>query len=212
VVVEKGSIAMRTRNGRVSIELARRREQVAFDLAVKGLSESQIAEELAQQGLGEVTQQAVSKMLLRIEKRMLAEMNDKIREKKIRHEAILWKIVQESLASWHESKKPQKSLTTKHGPSGVNGEPGKVMESNTTLRDQDGDPRYLDQARSAMADIRKIWGVDEPAHVKSDVSGSIGLGVMQEIIEVVVTTRKQAEEVLAHLSGPSEVSGQQGNV
>lgn len=58
--------------GRVPPELVRRREQTALDLAAKGWSEAQIAQELDKQGLGKVTQQAVSKMLIRIEKRQLA--------------------------------------------------------------------------------------------------------------------------------------------
>jgi hypothetical protein len=174
---------MRTRNGRVSIELARQREQVAFDLAVKGLSESQISEELAQQGLGKVTQQAVSKMLIRIEQRMLQEMSSKVKAKKIRHEAALWRIYHQATTAWEESKKPQKSLTTKHGPTEPNGQPGNVLESHSTLRDQDGDPRYLDQAMRALADIRKIWGVDEPAQTKNDITGRLSLEIVEEIID-----------------------------
>ena len=171
-------------NGRVPSELARQREQVAFDLAAtKGLTETQIAEELAQQGLGEVTQQAVSKMLHRVEERMLKETNGKVKRKKVRHEAALMKIYRDAMAAWEESKKPQKSLTTKQGPAGENGEPGKVKESQSVLRDQDGDPRYLDQARQALADIRRIWGVDEPSQTKNDITGRLGLEIVEEIVD-----------------------------
>ena len=171
-------------NGRVPSELARQREQVAFDLAAtKGLTETQIAEELAKQGLGEVTQQAVSKMLCRVEERMLKETSGKVKRKKVRHEAALMKIYRDAMAAWEESKKPQKSLTTKQGPAGENGEPGKVKESQSVLRDQDGDPRYLDQARQALADIRKIWGVDEPAQTKNDITGRLGLEIVEEIVD-----------------------------
>jgi hypothetical protein len=176
---------MRTKGGRVSVELARKRERVAFELsATKGLTETQIAEELAKQGLGEVTQQAVSKMLHRVEERMLQEMSDKVKTKKIRHEAALMKIYHDAMAAWEESKKPQKSLTTKQGPPGENGESGKVKESLSVLRDQDGDPRYLEQARQALADIRRIWGVDEPTSIKSDLGGAMVL----QITEHEVTT------------------------
>lgn len=172
---------MRGSNGRVPLELTRRREQVAFDLAVKGMSGPQIAAELARLGLGEVTQQAVSKMLIRIEQRILKEMSEQVKLMKVRQTATLQQMLRDALAAWEESKKPQKSLTTKHGPSGENGEPGKVLESQTTLRDQDGDPRYLEQARQALADIRKIWGLEEsgagiPAIVT--VVGGIDLDVV----------------------------------
>ena len=171
-------------NGSVPSELARQREQVAFDLAAtKGLTETQIAEELAKQGLGEVTQQAVSKMLRRVEERMLKETSGKVKRKKVRHEAALMKIYRDAMAAWEESKKPQKSLTTKQGPAGENGEPGKVKESQSVLRDQDGDPRYLDQARQALADIRRIWGVDEPSQTKNDITGRLGLEIVEEIVD-----------------------------
>jgi hypothetical protein len=175
---------MRTRGGRVSTELARKREQVAFDLsATKGLSEAQIAEELVRQELGAVTQQAVSKMLRRVEERMLKEMTGRIKAMKVRQTAALQKIYRDAVAAWEESKKPQKSLTTKQGPAGENGEPGKVKESQSVLRDQDGDPRYLDQARQALADIRRIWGVDEPAQTKNDITGRLGLEIVEEIVD-----------------------------
>jgi hypothetical protein len=175
---------MRTRNGRVSVELARKREQVAFELsATKGLTETQIAEELAKQGLGQVTQQAVSKMLQRVEERMLKDMSAKVKRRKVWQTTALQKLYRDARDAWEESKKPQKSLTTKHGPSGEHGEPGQVKESLSVLRDQDGDPRYLEQARQALADIRKIWGVDEPAHTKNDISGRLGLEIVEEIVD-----------------------------
>jgi hypothetical protein len=175
---------MRKRGGRVSIERARKREQVAFELsATKGLTETEIAEELAKQGLGRITQQAVSKMLQRVEERMLKDMSDKVKRMKVSQTAALQKVYRDAMAAWDESKKPQKSLTTKHGPSGENGEPGQVKESQSVLRDQDGDPRYLEQARQALADIRRIWGVDEPTQTKNDLSGRLGLEIVEEIID-----------------------------
>jgi hypothetical protein len=175
---------MRTRGGGVSIELARKREQLAFELsATKGLTETQIADELAKQGLGQVTQQAVSKMLQRIEERMLKEMSARVKRMKVSQTAALQKVFRDAMAAWEESKRPQKSLTTKHGPSGENGEPGKVKESLSVLKDQDGDPRYLEQARQALADIRKIWGVDEPTQTKNDINGRLGLEIVEEIID-----------------------------
>ena len=174
---------MRTRNGRVSVEMARKREHVAFDLAVKGLTQVQIADELARQGLGEVSHQAVSKMLNRVEQRMLKEMSKQVKLMKVRQTARLERISREAEEGWERSKQPQKALATKHGPSGENGQPGPILESQTTLRDQDGDPRYLEQARQALADIRKIWGVDEPSQTKNDISGRLALEIVEEIVD-----------------------------
>ena len=35
---------------------------------------------------------------------------------------------------------------------------------------QHGDPRYLEEARKALADLRKIWGVDAPARMSIEAS------------------------------------------
>jgi hypothetical protein len=110
-------------------------------------------------------------------------MSAKVKRMKVSQTAALRKLYCDARAAWEESKKPQKSLTTKHGPSGDNGEPGKVKESLSALRDQDGDPRYLEQARQALADIRKIWGVDEPTQTKNDINGRLGLEIVEEIID-----------------------------
>jgi len=178
--------------GRVPTELVRRREQAALDLAANGLSETEIAEELDKQGHGKVTQQAVSKMLIRIEKRQLAEMSERVKLMKVRQTASLRKVYRDAMAAWEESKKPQKSLTTKHGPSGENGQPGNVLESHSTLRDQDGDPRYLEQARQALADIRKIWGLD--AAKKHEVTGEDGDAIKLDVsVDVVLQARNKAE-------------------
>ena len=165
------------------MELARKREEVAFDLAVDGLSETEIAAELAKRGLGDVTQQAVSKMLRRVEERMLKDTTDRVKAMKVRQNACLQKIYREAMAAWEQSKRPQKSLNTRHGPAGANGEPGPVKETQTTLRDQDGDARYLHLACEALASIRKIWGVDEPARTQSEISGRLALGIVEEIID-----------------------------
>jgi hypothetical protein len=157
-------------NGRVPSELARKREQAALDLAASGMTEAKIAAELAKQSLGEVTQQAVSKMLLRVEKRLLAQMSEQVKLMKVRQTRILEEVVYNAMTAWEESKKPQKSLTTKQG-AGENGQPGPVLGTELTLRDSHGDPRFLEQARKALADIRKIWGVDEPARTRSDITG-----------------------------------------
>jgi hypothetical protein len=168
-------------NGRVPPGLARKREQAALDLAAEGLTETEIAEELDKRGLGKVTRQAVSKLLARAEARMLKEMSGQIKRMKMRQTATLRKIRREALDAWKESKKPQKSLTTKQGPSGSNGEPGPVRVSVSVLRDQDGDPRYLDIVLLTLEGERKVRGVDEPAQTKNDITGRLSLEIVEEI-------------------------------
>jgi arginine repressor len=180
---------------RITRELARKREQLAFELsAYKGLTEAAIAEELAKQGLGEVTQQAVSKMLRRVEERMVEEMKEQAMRVKVQQTAALRKVYQESMAAWEQSKKPQKSLTTRAGPPGANGEAGAVKESVSLLRDSDGDPRFLEAARQALADIRKIWGADAPQ--KMEMGGKDGKAIPVQVTGDLLEKARQEMESL----------------
>lgn len=62
------------------------------------------------------------------------------------------------------------------GTVGMNpdGSPLTIVEETTTTerRYQVGDPRFLEQARGALSDIRGIWGADAPK--KAEVSGPNG--------------------------------------
>jgi hypothetical protein len=66
----------------------------------------------------------------------------------------------------------QKSLKTRHVP-GQDGQPGPAAETEMTLHEHGGDPRYLEQARAALADIRKIWGADAPNRANLHLSGQV---------------------------------------
>ena len=60
----------------------------------------------------------------------------------------------------------------------------------TTVKESGPDPRYLDAAVRAYADIRAIWGVDAPK--KTALTDTTGHGV--PMIEVVVSNREEAVE------------------
>src|SRR5262249_52348624 len=109
----QGRVAMRHVGG-VPKEQVRRREQVAVELSSKGWTMRKIAAELASRGLGVITHQAVSKMLDRIDKRALAEMNEQIQLRKVKQTRVLEHILDEAMRSWEDSKKPQKTLKTKN--------------------------------------------------------------------------------------------------
>ncbi len=87
-----------------------------------------------------VSRAAVCKAVRRVEEFMRLETFGEILETRHRQTATLENMVAELLRAWHKSK-----------------EIGA------------GDPSYLGEARAAMADIRKIWGVDKP--LKLEVSG-----------------------------------------
>lgn len=58
------------------------------------------------------------------------------------------------------------------------GSPLTIVEETSTLerRYQVGDPRFLEQARGALSDIRTIWGAEAPK--KAEVSGPNGTPLM----------------------------------
>jgi hypothetical protein len=165
-------------NGRKTI--TRDREVLAWELSAQGMTETKIADELDRRGLGRVTQQAVSAMLIRVEKRVLQDLTARVGGVKARQTEALWHIFKEAMAAWERSKQTKKSMSKQmdvdEGAESEGGRAGASRAKVTThLADQDGDPRFLDQARAALADIRKIWGADAPreTHLTGKDGGAI---------------------------------------
>lgn len=75
---------------------------------------------------------------------------DVIKEKQTQ---LLMHLFQQAMEEWEQSKRSAVKRTKKTG--GMYG--GEDSESE---EGQCGDPRYLDQARQCLADIRKIWGAN----------------------------------------------------
>jgi hypothetical protein len=155
---------------RISAALTRKREELAWELRIQGMRERDIAQEIEKAGLGTVTQQAVSLMLTRLEARALKAMTDRVGGVKARQTDSLWLIFDEAMKAWERSKTANKSITKRIDSRGgrkpaADDSPAATGSEQVTTRiaDQDGDPRFLDQARSALFDIRRIWGIDAPS-------------------------------------------------
>ncbi len=125
----------------------RERELRALELAARGWNQTQIGEEL---GIG---RSAVSKMLYKTEQKLHQMLKDKGEAIRAKQTFFLEEIHRASMQAWASSKLDATSekVTTDD----------KGQRTEKTRRDQCGDPRFLDQARGALADIRKIWGLDE---------------------------------------------------
>jgi len=123
----------------------RTRELRALELATLGWSQHQIAADLG------ISQAAVSKILKRIELQ------------KARHTLRLEHLFAEAMRAWGESKTDttrRRQRKTQGGQAGTGSTIAEVVVEN-----EHGDPRYLDQARKALADHRKVWGLDAPQQV-----------------------------------------------
>jgi hypothetical protein len=131
----------------------------AWEHAQMGKTENQIVALLEEEGLGKVTQPGVHKMLSKIRQRLFEELRDKAEHQKSQQTATLHRILAEAMEAWAKSWKPNKTLTSKQGG-------GAPQDASVTIRDGTGDPRYLQAAMAALADIRVIWGLDEAKKVK----------------------------------------------
>jgi hypothetical protein len=125
-----------------------------MELAVLLWSQHQIAADLG------ISQAAVSKLLKRIETRVLRELAETVERQKARQTLRLEHQYAEAMRAWEESKvdTTRKRQRKTHGGSG--GTDATVAE--VVVENQHGDPRYLEVARKALADVRKVWGLDAP--------------------------------------------------
>ncbi len=135
----------------------RMRELRAIELATLGRSQPAIAADLG------VSQAAVSKILKRVELRLLRELADTVERQKARHTLRLEHLFAEAMQAWAQSKTDttrRRQRKTQGGQAGTGATVSEIVVEN-----HHGDPRYLEQARKALADHRKVWGLDAPQQV-----------------------------------------------
>jgi hypothetical protein len=134
----------------------RTREVRAMELAVLGWSQPQIAADLG------VSQAAVSKLLKRIETHLLRELAETVQRQKARQTLRLEHLFAEAMRAWTASKG---DATRRRQRQTQGGDGAGATVAELVVENQHGDPRYLDEARKALADQRKLWGLDAPQKV-----------------------------------------------
>ena len=135
-----------------------------LERSVAGLSQREIA---AEEGM---SQSAVSKILQRLEARVLEELVGRVEQQKVRQTLCLDHLYRESLRAWEASKADATRRVQKKTQPGV-GAPS-VTVAQFVVETQHGDPRYLEVARKVLADQRRVWGLDAPQ--KLDVRATEG--------------------------------------
>lgn len=140
----------------------RTRELRAMELAVLGWPQYQIAADLG------ISQAAVSKLVKRIETRLLRELAETVQRQKARQALRLEHLFAEAMRAWNESKADTTRRRQRKTQGGTGGAGATVAE--IVVENQHGDPRYLDEGRKALADLRKLLGLDAPQ--KLDVRAS----------------------------------------
>ena len=149
----------RSRGGQGGHEPAARirtRELRAMELRAVGWSQPQIAADLG------ITQAAVCKLLKRVETRLLRDLAETLGRQKARQALRLEHLYGEAMRAWTESK-ADSTRRRQRKTQGGDGADATVAE--IVVENQHGDPRYLDEARKALADTRKLLGLDAPQKV-----------------------------------------------
>lgn len=152
-------------------EVVLQREVNVWELRQKGWSQVRIAAHL------ELDQSTVSKILKRVSERALSELGDEVVNTKLTQVRVLEHIADEALQAWEASKQNNRIVTQKvvrpgEGAKGLDGQPPQPSPTEVTQRveDKDGDPRYLETAMKALADVRKILGADAPVGTHMDLT------------------------------------------
>jgi hypothetical protein len=132
-----------------------------LELVLDGCTQQQIAETVG------ISQPAVSKMVRRIEDKLTADLSYKAERQRARQTLRLEHIYGQAMHAWQDSK--QEGLRRRQRKTEHDGGPGSTV-AELISENRHGDPRYLDEARKALTDLRKLWGVDAPERVSIDAS------------------------------------------
>jgi transcriptional regulator with XRE-family HTH domain len=139
----------------------RLREVQVHDLVLEGRTQHQIAAALG------ISQPAVSKILRRVEERLLADVAYKAERQRARQTLRLEYVYGQAIQAWQDSK--QEGLRRRQRKTEHDGGTGSTV-AELISEARHGDPRYLDEARKALSDLRKVWGIDAPERVSVDAT------------------------------------------
>ena len=150
------SRARRGRGGKGGAEprvRIRQREEQVVQLALHGRSQYQSAQEVG------VSQPAVSKILRRVEQRLLEELKPQQERLRARHTQRLEYLYAESMGAWaaskHDTERRRQRRSDGHAA-------GSVTIAELMSENRHGDPRFLETARKVLADLSALWGVEAP--------------------------------------------------
>ena len=153
----------RGRGGRGGFEprtRIRAREGHVLEQMLEGRSQHEIAVSLG------ISQPAVCKILQRLETRMLSDAALKIERQRVRHTAQLQFLYREAVAAWKKSQADAvRRRQQKREGRAATGSLAEIVSEN-----RHGDPRYLEQARKTLEDLRAVWGLDAPERLSIEAT------------------------------------------
>lgn len=151
----------------------------------------------------EVSFQYVHQVCQKVDQYLSQFYIDRVREIRVRHTEQLEHIFTEAMAAWERSK--EDAVTS------IQGETTKSFKTETKTVSQAGAPAFLNEARGALADIRKIHAVDKnPKMADTDgnedadrVAGKTREQIIQERINRLNASLKTSQA----MNGSSEQAG-----
>jgi len=135
-------------------EVALLREQFCWAARQAGYSQWLMANELG------ISQPAVSKILRRVERRVLKRMESEARTVKAKQHVQLEFILDQALQGWRKS--TEERIRTVVGPDRHNS-----TSTTRERRNSAGDPRFLKVALLALQSERRLYGLDNTAKATS---------------------------------------------
>jgi hypothetical protein len=128
-----------------------------WSLQLQGKTPTQIGLEVG------IARPSVHRIIRRVERRYRELTIATVDELKRRQDRALSAMVEEALEAFERSKQPAQRVRRTHGnrcasSSVAEGDHGDFTERQIQMRI--GDVRYLAEARAALADLRKLYGLD----------------------------------------------------
>lgn len=176
----------------------RLREIRVMEQILEGRTQHQIAESL------DISQPAVSKIVRRMEERLLADVALKVERQRARHTLRLEHMYAESMRAWGAS---QQDATRRRQRKSEGVGAGGSTFAELVSENRHGDPRYLDEARKALTDLRKVWGVDAPERLAVQAStpfSSLSDAALQAEIE---RQNRLLQQTRSGVAAPSQAAG-----
>jgi DNA-binding CsgD family transcriptional regulator len=141
---------------------ARDLELRIWTLLSEGKSPSAIARDVG------IARQSVHRIIRRVEAKYNKLIAASVERLKARQARTLWAVVNEATEAWERSKQPARRVRKETGRPGSsrNGDPRtgengpRTDLTRTDVQSRVGDPRFLAEVREALADLRKLYGLD----------------------------------------------------
>jgi hypothetical protein len=135
-----------------------------------------------------ISQPAVSKIMRRLEERLLADVAWSAERQRARQSFRLEFLYREGVAAWQASKedgvrKRQRKSDSEAGTS--------VTVAELVSENRHGDPRYLDEARKALSDLRAVWGINAPESIAIQAGAARFAGYTDDALDQRLATQMQ---------------------